>query len=139
MGVEMAAATGVGTVGGAAAGIEVMFPRGHDFAAQDSILAPKAGQRPFAFQWSVREGGPPIVLGDQTLTSFSFKNCTVSDVMGMPNPGCGFDILNERAQPILSLAFERRDDAERARSDVAKAVAKADMVTRPGLTAAGEP
>jgi hypothetical protein len=57
----------------------------------------------------------------------------------MPNPGYGFDILNERAQPILSLAFERRDDAERARSDVAKAVAKADMVTRPGLTAAGEP
>jgi hypothetical protein len=43
MGVEMAAATGVGTVGGAAAGIEVMFPRGHDFAAQDSILT-----RPFA-------------------------------------------------------------------------------------------
>jgi hypothetical protein len=42
-GVEMAAATGVGTVGGAAAGIEVMFPRGHDFAAQDSILT-----RPFA-------------------------------------------------------------------------------------------
>ena len=73
------------------------------------------------------------------MTSFSFKNCTVSDVVGMPNPGYCFDILNERAQPILSLAFERRDDAEHARVEVAKAVAKAVMVTRPGLTAAGEP
>ena len=73
------------------------------------------------------------------MTSFSFKNCTVSDVVGMPNPGYGFDILNERAQPILSLVFERRDDAEHGRVEVAKAVAKAVMVTRPGLTAAGEP
>jgi len=59
--------------------------------------------------------------------------------MGRPNPGYGFDILNERAQPILSLVFERRDDAEQARVDVAKAVAKALGVTRPALTAAGEP
>lgn len=59
--------------------------------------------------------------------------------MGMPNPGYGFDIVNERAQPILSLVFERRDDAEQARVDVAKAVAKALGVTRPALTAAGEP
>jgi len=35
--------------------------------------------------------------------------------------------------------FERRDDAERARVEVAKAVAKAGEVTRPALTAAGEP
>jgi hypothetical protein len=73
------------------------------------------------------------------LTSFSFKNCTVSDVAGMPNPGYGFDILNQRVQPILSLVFERRDDAEHPRLEVAKAIAKAVMVTRPGLTAAGEP
>jgi hypothetical protein len=73
------------------------------------------------------------------LTSFSFKNCTVSDVMGIPNPGYGFDILNERAQTVLSLAFEKRDDAEQARVEVAKAVAKAVGVTRPALTAAGEP
>jgi hypothetical protein len=59
--------------------------------------------------------------------------------MGMPNPGFAFDILNERAQPILSLAFERRDDAEQARSEVAKAVLKPFGVTRPALTAAGEP
>jgi hypothetical protein len=73
------------------------------------------------------------------LTSFSYKNCTVSDVMGMPHPGYRFNILNERAQPVLSLVFERRDDAERARVEVAKAVAKAVEVTRPALTAAGEP
>ena len=73
------------------------------------------------------------------MTSFSYKNCRVSDVMGRPNPGYGFDILNERAQPILSLVFERRDDAEQARVDVAKAVAKALGVTRPALTVAGEP
>ena len=63
----------------------------------------------------------------------------VSDVIGVPNPGYGFNILNERAQAVLSLAFERRDDAEQARAEVAKAVAKAVEVTRPALTAAGEP
>ena len=73
------------------------------------------------------------------MTSFSFKNCTVSDVMETPTPGYGFDIRNERAQPVLSLAFEQRDDAEQARVEVAKAVAKAIEVTRPALTAAGEP
>ena len=59
--------------------------------------------------------------------------------MGMPNRGYGFNILNERAQPVLSLVFERRDDAGQARVEVAKAVAKAVEVTRPALTAAGEP
>jgi hypothetical protein len=73
------------------------------------------------------------------LTSFSFKNCTVSDVREMPNPGYRFNILNERSQPVLSLVFERRDDAEQARIEVAKAVEKAIEVTRPPLTAAGEP
>jgi hypothetical protein len=69
------------------------------------------------------------------LTSFSYKNCTVSDVMGMRKPGYRFNILNERAQPVLSLVFERRDDAEQACVEVAKAV----EVARPALTAAGEP
>ncbi len=69
------------------------------------------------------------------MTSFSYKNCTVSDVMGLPNRGYRFNILNERAQPVLSLVFERRDDAEQARVEVAKAA----EVTRPALTAAGEP
>ena len=73
------------------------------------------------------------------MTSFIYKNCTVSDVVGTPNPGYRFNILNERAQPVLSLTFERKDDAERARVEVAKAVAKAVEVTRPALTAAGEP
>ena len=73
------------------------------------------------------------------MTSFSYKNCRVSDVMGRPNPGYGFDILNERAQPILSLAFKTRDDAAQARDEIAKAVAKAVEITRPALTAAGEP
>jgi hypothetical protein len=76
------------------------------------------------------------------LTSFSYRNCTVStvsDVVGTPNPAWGFNILNERAQPLLWLAFERRDDAERARTAVAKAVGRAVEVTRPALTAAGEP
>ena len=73
------------------------------------------------------------------MTSFSYRNCTVSDVMEMSNPGYRFNILNERAQPVLSLVFERRNDAEQARVEVAKAVAKAVEVTRPALTAAGEP
>jgi hypothetical protein len=72
------------------------------------------------------------------LTSFSYKNCTVSDVMGM-NPGYGFNILNERKNGLRTLAFEKGDDAEQARVEVAKAVAKAVEVTGPALTAAGEP
>jgi hypothetical protein len=67
------------------------------------------------------------------LTSFSYKNCRVSDVMGMPNRGYGFNILNERAQPVLSLRFEGRDNAEQARVEVAKAVTKAVEVTRHAL------
>ena len=55
------------------------------------------------------------------MTSFSYKNCMVSDVMEMSNPGYRFNILNERAQPVLSLMFERRNDAEQARVEVAKA------------------
>jgi hypothetical protein len=43
MWVEMAAATGVGTVGGSGGGHWRSVSRGHDFAAQDSILT-----RPFA-------------------------------------------------------------------------------------------
>jgi hypothetical protein len=50
-------------------------------------------------------GGPPVVSGDQALTSFSYRNCTVSDVMGMPNGSYGFNILNERAQPVLSIGW----------------------------------
>jgi hypothetical protein len=73
------------------------------------------------------------------MTSFIYKNCTVSDVMGMPKPGYRFNILNERGQPILSLSFRTRDDAAQARAEIAKAVAKAVEVTRPALTAAGEP
>jgi hypothetical protein len=73
------------------------------------------------------------------LTSFSYRNCTVSDVMEMSNAGYGFNILNERAQPVLSLVFKRTDDAEQACVEVAKAVAKAVEITRPALTAAGEP
>jgi hypothetical protein len=53
--------------------------------------------------------------------------------------GFGFDILNERGQPILSLAFKTRDDAAQGRAEIAKIVAKAVEVTRPALTAAGEP
>ena len=44
-----------------------------------------------------------------------------------------------RAQSVLSLVFKRRDDAEQACVEVAKAVAKAVEITRPALTAAGEP
>jgi hypothetical protein len=73
------------------------------------------------------------------LTSFTFKKCTVSDVIGMPNRAYGFNILNERTQPVLSLVFERRDDAEQARVEVARAVAKVVEITRPALTTAGEP
>ena len=69
------------------------------------------------------------------MTSFSYKNCMVSDVMEMSNPGYRFNILNERAQPVLSLMFERRNDAEQACVEVAKAI----EATRPALTAAGEP
>ena len=73
------------------------------------------------------------------MTSFSYKKCTVSEVMGMSDLGYGFNILTERAQPILSLAFETRDDAAQARGEVAKVIAKAVEITRPALTAAGEP
>ena len=51
------------------------------------------------------------------MTSFSYKKCTVSEVMGMSDLGYGFNILTERAQPILSLAFETRDDAALARAE----------------------
>ena len=73
------------------------------------------------------------------MTSFSYKNCTVSEVAGMSDLGFGFNILNERAQPILSFAFKTRDDAAQARSEIAKAVARAIEITRPALTAGGEP
>ena len=82
------------------------------------------------------------------MTSFIYKNCTVGEVTGMSDLGFGFNILNERGQPILSLSrgqpilslsFRTRDDAAQARAEVAKAVAKAVEVTRPALTAAGEP
>jgi hypothetical protein len=61
------------------------------------------------------------------------------EVTGISDLGFGFNILNERGQPILSLAFRTRDDAAQARAEIAKAVAKAVEVTRPALTAAGEP
>ena len=73
------------------------------------------------------------------MTSFSYKKCTVSEVMGKSGLGYGFNILTERAQPILSLAFETKDDAAKARAEIASAVAKAVEITRPALTAAGEP
>jgi hypothetical protein len=77
--------------------------------------------------------------GDERMTSFIYKNCTVGEVTGISDLGFGFNILNERGQPILSLAFRTRDDAAQARAEIAKAVAKAVEVTRPALTAAGEP
>ena len=73
------------------------------------------------------------------MTSFSYKNCTVSEVARMSDLGFGFNILNERAQPILSLAFKTRDNAAQARSEIGKAVTKAVEITRPALTAGGEP
>jgi hypothetical protein len=73
------------------------------------------------------------------MTSFIYQNCTVSEVTGVSDLGFGFNILNERAQPILSVSFKTRDDAAQARAEVAKAVAKAVDITRPALTAAGEP
>ena len=75
------------------------------------------------------------------MTSFIYKNCTVGEVTGMSDLSFGFNILNERmgGQPILSLAFRTRDDAAQARAEIAKAVAIAVEVTRPALTAAGEP
>ena len=41
----------------------------------------------------------------------STRTATVS-CHGDAHPGYGFNILNERAQPVLSLAFERKDEAE---------------------------
>jgi hypothetical protein len=79
------------------------------------------------------------VSGDEHMTSFIYKNCTVGEVTGMSDLSFGFNILNERGQPILSLAFRTSDDAAQARAEIAKAVAKAVEVTRPALTAAGEP
>jgi hypothetical protein len=73
------------------------------------------------------------------MTSFIYTNCTVGEVTRISDLRFGFDILNERVQPILSVAFETRDDAAQARAEIAKAVAKAVEVTRPALTAAGEP
>jgi hypothetical protein len=73
------------------------------------------------------------------MTSFIYTNCTVGEVTRISDLGFGLDILNKRMQPILSLAFKTRDDAAQARADIAKAVAKAVEITRPALTAAGEP
>ncbi len=73
------------------------------------------------------------------MTIFIYTNCTVGEVTRISDLGFGLDILNERAQPILSLAFKTRDDAAQARAEIAKAVAKAVEITRPALTAAGEP
>ena len=73
------------------------------------------------------------------MTSFIYTNCTVGEVTGMSDLSFGVNILNERGQPILSLAFWTRDDAAQARAETAKAVAKAVEVSRPALTAAGEP
>ena len=57
---------------------------------------------------------------------------------GISDLGFGFNILNERGQPILSLAFRTRDEMPHRRApEIAKAVAKAVEVTRPVLTAAG--
>ena len=49
------------------------------------------------------------------MTSFIYTNCTVGEVTRISDLGFGFNILNERAQPILSLAFKTRDDAAQAR------------------------
>jgi len=73
------------------------------------------------------------------MTSFIYKNTTVGEVTGISDLSFGFNILNERGQPILSLSFRTRGDAAQARAEIAKAVAKAVEVTRPALTAAGEP
>jgi hypothetical protein len=37
------------------------------------------------------------------MTSFIHKNCTVGEVTGMSGLSFGFNILNERGQPTLSL------------------------------------
>ena len=58
----------------------------------------------------------------------------MSEVTGVSDLGFGFNILNERGQPILSLSFKTRADAAQARAEIAKAVAKAVEVTRPALT-----
>jgi hypothetical protein len=79
-----------------------------------------------------------VFSGGDVMTTFSYKKCTVSEVMEMSD-GYGFTILTERAQPILSLAFETKDDAAQARAEVAIVIAKAVEITRPALTAAGEP
>ena len=86
-------------------------------------------------------GPPPQNLFQETntLTSFIYKNCTVGEVTGMSDLSFGFNILNERRQAILSLSFRTRDDAAQSRAEIAKAIAKAVEVTRPALTAAGEP
>lgn len=73
------------------------------------------------------------------MTSFSYKKCEVSEVTKTSDLNYVFNILTERGQPLLALAFERRDDAALARAEVAKAIAKAVNITRPALTAAGEP
>ena len=69
------------------------------------------------------------------MTSFIYQNCTVSEVSGVSDLGFGFNILNECAEPIVSLSFETRDDAAKARAEIAKDVAKVVEA----LTAAGEP
>ena len=67
----------------------------------------------------VRERRGRCLFRRPNLTSFSYKNCT-----GMPNRGYGFNILNERAQPVLLFVFERRDDAEQAHVEVRKGCRK---------------
>jgi hypothetical protein len=54
--------------------------------------------------------------------------------LGVSDLGFGFKILDERAQPIVSLSFKTSDDAAKARAEIAKDVAKVVEA----LTAAGD-
>ena len=58
----------------------------------------------------------------------SYTNCKVSDVMPTAE-GAGFNILSDGDRPLVTLAFEKWGEAEQARDEIAKAVAKAVTIT----------
>jgi hypothetical protein len=60
-----------------------------------------------------------------------YDNCKVSDVTSTTE-GYGFHILNDRNRSLVTLEFATRDEAKRARDEIAEVIAKAVMITPHG-------
>jgi hypothetical protein len=82
--------------------------------------------------WSPRDVESPsrATVFHVRVVAPSYENCTVSEV-SKNEDGYAFRILSDqRRRQLLSLAFETGDAAEKARADVAEAIAKAVTIRR---------